>query len=61
MGDWNISLRGISVDSLTALIRKAWVEREGLRQRMEPIVAEEKKKARASVGLVTRLLDGVRE
>lgn len=61
MGDWNISLRGISVDGLTAFIRKAWAEREGLRQRMEPIVAAEKKKARASVGLVTRLLDGVRE
>jgi polysaccharide pyruvyl transferase WcaK-like protein len=57
MKDWNISLDGISVENLTGIIKKAWAEREGLRRVMAPIVAEEKKKARASVGLVSKILD----
>ena len=58
MKDWNISLDGITVDSLAGIIRKAWAEREGLRRMMRPIVDLEKKKARASVGLVSMILDG---
>lgn len=57
MQDWNISLDGISVENLTGIIKKAWAEREGLRQMMRPIVDQEKKKARASVGLVSNILD----
>lgn len=57
MGDWNISLDGISVESLSAIIKKAWAGRESLRQMMRPIVDQEKKKARASVGLVAKILD----
>ncbi len=59
MEDWSISLNGISVDNLTAIIKKAWSERKNLRQMMRPIVDKEKKKARASVGLVSNLLDAL--
>ena len=57
MKDWNISLDGISVENLTGIIKRAWAEREGLRQMLRPIVDQEKKKARASVGLVSKILD----
>jgi polysaccharide pyruvyl transferase WcaK-like protein len=57
MKDWNISLDGISVENLTGIIKKGWAEREGLRQMLRPIVDQEKKKARASVGLVSKILD----
>ena len=57
MGDWCINFAGLSVANLTALIRRAWDERVSLRAQMIPVVAEEKRKARASVGLVSRLLD----
>ncbi|MHB8811533.1 MAG: polysaccharide pyruvyl transferase family protein [Desulfobulbaceae bacterium] len=57
MKDWNISLDGITVENLSGIIKKAWTEREGLRQMLRPIVDQEKKKARASVGLVSKILD----
>lgn len=57
MKDWNISLDGISVENLTGIIKKGWAEREGLRQMLRPIVDQEKKKARDSVGLVSKILD----
>lgn len=57
MKDWNISLDGISVENLTGIIKKGWAEREGLRQMLRPIVDQEKKKARASVGLVSKILN----
>lgn len=57
MDDWNIGLDGISVENLAGIIKKAWSERGSLRQMMRPIVDQEKKKARASVGLVSKILD----
>ncbi|MHB8788729.1 MAG: polysaccharide pyruvyl transferase family protein [Desulfobulbaceae bacterium] len=57
MGDWSIGLEGISVDGLAAIITRAWHERDNLQRIMEPVVAREKKKARASVGLVSAILD----
>lgn len=57
MGDWSIGLERISVDGLAAIITRAWHERDNLQRIMEPVVAREKKKARASVGLVSAILD----
>jgi polysaccharide pyruvyl transferase WcaK-like protein len=57
MDNWNISLDGISVDNLTGIVKKAWCEQESLRRMMQPIVDQEKKKARASVDLVSKILD----
>lgn len=57
MGDWCIDFAGLSVENLAALIRRAWDEQENLRARMLPVVAEEKRKARNSVGLVSKILE----
>jgi polysaccharide pyruvyl transferase WcaK-like protein len=56
MGDWCIDFADLTVENLATLMKRLWDEREGLRERMLPVVAEEKRKARASVGLVSRLL-----
>ncbi len=58
MGDWTIDFDALSVENLVGLMRRAWDARQRLRAEMEPIVAEEKKKARDSVRLVTNILDG---
>jgi polysaccharide pyruvyl transferase WcaK-like protein len=57
LGDWNIDFEDLSVDNLTAIMTKAWNDREGLAATMEPIVKLEKQKSRDSVTLVTNILD----
>lgn len=57
MGDWTIDFADFSKDNLIALMTKSWENREGLKQHMEPIVAIEKNKARASASCVGQLLD----
>ncbi|MCK5070000.1 MAG: polysaccharide pyruvyl transferase family protein [Desulfocapsa sp.] len=59
MGDWTIDFEDLSVENLTALMSKAWNEREGLAELMEPIVKLEKQKSRDSVTLVTNILDAL--
>ncbi len=56
MGDWSIGLDELSVENLSAIMRRAWDEREQLSEKMAPIVELEKKKARDSVNLVTQLM-----
>lgn len=56
MGDWSIDFAGLSVEKLSGLMERAWNERDQLCAKMQPTVALEKKKARDSVNLVTRLL-----
>lgn len=56
MGDWNISFDELGVESLSALMTRAWNAREQLREQMAPVVVEEKLKARSSVKLVLDLL-----
>jgi hypothetical protein len=43
---------------LTETILRAHANRAALREKMRPLVAQEKLKARASVDLVLRILDG---
>lgn len=57
MGDWGIDFDSLSVENLSNLMRKAWDKRDELQQMMEPIVAQEKKKSRDSVGLISKLLE----
>lgn len=57
MGDWGISFAELSPDNLAGIMKRAWDGRVALRERMEGVVAEEKKKARASVRMVTDILD----
>jgi polysaccharide pyruvyl transferase WcaK-like protein len=57
LGDWNIDFEDLSVGNLTAIMTKAWNDREGLAATMEPIVKLEKQKSRDSVTLVTNILD----
>lgn len=57
MGDWSIGLADLSVENLSAIMRRAWDDRERLSEEMLPIVELEKKKARESVNRVTQLLD----
>lgn len=57
MGDWAIDFAELTIDNLTNLMMKAWENREGLKQHMQPIVNEEKRKARASVQYVSTILD----
>lgn len=56
MGDWTIDFSDLTVETLSGMMHRAWLEREGLKARMAPIVAEEKKKARKSAELVSDLL-----
>lgn len=55
MGDWTIDFDVLSVEKLSGLMQRAWHERDRLRVEMQPIVELEKKKARDSVRLVTKL------
>ncbi len=59
MGDWTIDFEDLSVENLTAIMAKAWHEREGLANAMAPIVKEEKAKSRESVSLVSTILDSI--
>ncbi|MBW2658799.1 MAG: polysaccharide pyruvyl transferase family protein, partial [Deltaproteobacteria bacterium] len=59
MGDWTIDFEDLSVESLTALMSRAWHEREGLTAAMEPVVKREKEKSRESVTLVSNILDSI--
>ncbi len=57
MSDWNIEIKDLTEDRLVEIIRRAWQNRVALRELMKPLVNEEKRKARASVDLVSRILD----
>ncbi|HSL39222.1 MAG TPA: polysaccharide pyruvyl transferase family protein [Desulforhopalus sp.] len=57
MGDYTITFEQLNTESLTKLILQCWENRSQLRARMKPIVDEEKRKARASVNLVSSILD----
>jgi polysaccharide pyruvyl transferase WcaK-like protein len=57
MGDYTITFEHLNTESLTKLILQCWENRSQLRARMKPIVDEEKRKARASVNLVSSILD----
>ena len=57
MGDWTIEFKDLTEDRLFDTIRRAWENRASLREQMRPLVEEEKRKARASVDLVGRILD----
>lgn len=59
MGDWRIGFGDLSAENLAGIIRRARDRREALRARMAPVVAAEKEKARASVRLVTDILDAL--
>lgn len=56
MGEWNIDFENISVENLSGIIQRAWNDRDKLRASMLPLVEQEKKKARDSVGLVMNLI-----
>ncbi|AGF77056.1 hypothetical protein UWK_00473 [Desulfocapsa sulfexigens DSM 10523] len=57
MGDWRIALADLSVENLSAIMRRAWDDRDRLSKEMLPVVEIEKKKARDSVNRVLQLLD----
>jgi len=57
MGDYTITFEQLNTKSLTKLIVQCWENRSQLRTQMKPIVDEEKRKARASVNLVSSILD----
>ncbi|MEE4135437.1 MAG: polysaccharide pyruvyl transferase family protein [Desulforhopalus sp.] len=57
MGDYTITFEQLNTESLTKLIVQCWKNRSQLRTQMKPIVDEEKRKARASVNLVSSILD----
>jgi polysaccharide pyruvyl transferase WcaK-like protein len=57
MGDYTITFDALNTESLTKLILLCWENRSQLRAQMKPIVDEEKRKARASVNLVSSILD----
>ncbi|MCL7488542.1 MAG: polysaccharide pyruvyl transferase family protein [Desulfobulbaceae bacterium] len=59
MGDWSINFDDLSVENLSGLMQRAWQERNRLRTQMQPIVESEKKKARDSVALVGKVLEGL--
>ncbi len=58
MGAWTINFNELSEERLTETILRAHANRAALREKMRPLVAQEKLKARASVDLVLRILDG---
>lgn len=58
MQDWTIGFNELSEEYLTDRIVQAYANRAVLRERMRPKVEMEKQKARASVDLVLRILDG---
>jgi len=57
LGDWTIDFKDLSVENLSAIMKKCWEQRQGLTEMMRPIVELEKKKSRDSVDRVTRILD----
>lgn len=57
MGDWSISFDKLSPENLAGIMKRAWDAREKLCSDMKPIVEQEKKKARGSVGLVNDILE----
>ena len=59
MGDWGIDFDSLSPENLAGIMTRAWDERDRLRAAMKPIVDAEKKKSRASVKLVTDILDSL--
>jgi len=59
MGDWMIDFENLSVDNLSAIIKKCWENRHSLAEKMQPVVELEKKKSRHSVDLVTGILDSL--
>ncbi len=59
MGDWTIDFDNLTVENLSSLYIKAWENRENCKNIMSPIVAEEKKKSRNSVDLVSSILDSL--
>jgi polysaccharide pyruvyl transferase WcaK-like protein len=59
MGDWTITFDDLSMENLTAMMMRSWEKRENLRNHMRPIVDNEKKKARDSVGYVSDILDSL--
>ena len=61
MGDWNISFDELSVEKLSGIILRCWENREELRNKMKPIVDQEKKKARSSARLVLDVLNSKNE
>ncbi len=60
MADWTLDINGLTADLLVDTIIRARAARDELRTRMRPVVEEEKRKARASVNCVLRILDSSR-
>ncbi|MFU8780933.1 MAG: polysaccharide pyruvyl transferase family protein [Kiritimatiellia bacterium] len=58
MKEWTLEFDGLTEQILTETIVRAFENRHALREKMLPIVAEEKRKARRSVDLVLEILDG---
>ena len=56
MGDWTIDFDNLSTEKLSDIMIRGWNERKQLSEKMRPIIELEKKKARDSVSLVSRLL-----
>ncbi len=56
MEDWTITFDELSIENLSTLMLKSWENREALKNKMQPIVELEKKKARDSVNCVTQFL-----
>ncbi len=57
MGDWSLAFEGLTEERLTGTIVEAFEQRQALGERMRPIVAKEKEKARASVEWALKILD----
>lgn len=57
MEDWTITFDDLTAQNLLAKILRSWENREGLREKMKPVVDREKQKARASVDYVLKILD----
>ena len=57
MGDWTLEFAGLSEERLATRIGEAFEQRHALREQMRPVVAEEQRKARASVDRVLQILD----
>ena len=55
---WLIEFGDLNLENLSGMIRRAWEQREGIRQHMKPIVDREKQKAFNSATLVTEMIMG---
>ncbi|MCP3931677.1 MAG: hypothetical protein GY705_21555 [Bacteroidetes bacterium] len=58
-GDWTIDFERLSVENLHGLLNDLWEKRDIIKEKMRPLVDEEKKKARESVNLVSKILDSL--